>query len=230
MQKWDTISLSNHDKDIFNKKISPLRGIWAYDLENPNSNLYVFFDELIEGGVFGFETSLNVKLSEAAAFVESNLGEISRKLFVREATSNKISTLFELGYFDEQAAEEDADEKSLKVYQSGLDNNLLSNISKSDIFNNLIHFECIEDIRVFVFKNENRILFLSETKTAKQSMNFIDCGEENFCNEIVKNANMYLAEIREDFTPRYFFCDEETIPAFADRNGEAYRDRSDPTL
>jgi hypothetical protein len=85
MIKWEKKSLLNHDKDIFNKKESPLRGIWAYDLENPNSNLYVFFDELIEGGVFGFETSLNVKLSEAAAFVESNLGEKSKKLFIRES-------------------------------------------------------------------------------------------------------------------------------------------------
>jgi len=230
MKKWKKKSLLNHDKDIFNKKESPLRGIWAYDLENPNSNLYVFFDELIEGGVFGFETGLNVKLSEAAAFVESNLGETSKKLFIREANSNKISTLFDVGYFDNQAEADAADEKLTEIHQSGLNNRLLSDISKSDIFNNLIHFQIIEDIKIYVFKNENRVLFFSETETANHQMKFIDCGEENFNKEIIKNAKMYLAEIRKDFTPRYFFCNEEKIPAFADLKGEAYRDRSDPTL
>jgi len=230
MKKWEKKSLLNHDKDIFNKKESPLRGIWAYDLENPNSNLYVFFDELIEGGVFGFETGLNVKLSEAAAFVESNLGETSKKLFIREANSNKISTLFDVGYFDNQAEADAADEKGMKIHQSGLDNRLLSDISKSDIFNNLIHFQIIENIKIYVFKNENRVLFFSETETANHQMKFIDCGEENFNKKIIKNAKMYLAEIRKDFTPNSFFCNEEKIPAFADLKGEAYRDRSDPTL
>jgi hypothetical protein len=85
MKIWNKKSLLEHDINIFNKKQSLMRGIWVYDLENPKSTLYVFFDELIKDNVFGFETKIDIKLLDAAAFIGKELGEKSKKLFIKEA-------------------------------------------------------------------------------------------------------------------------------------------------